>query len=210
MQQKLKGKFVVIDGPDGCGKTTQVTLLAKWARERSIDTVSFRDPGTTPIGERIRQILLDPSNTAMCIRTELLLYMAARAQLLSEQIEPSLKAGRFVILDRWLSSTCAYQGFAGEFGERNVLDVAEHTLQRIWPDLTFILDVDLNTSKGRLKDNRDRMEQKSLAYCQKVRQGFLNFAGNRDNVVIVEAKAAIQDVHATIIRELTRRICNVD
>ena len=114
--KSLQSKFIVLDGPDGCGKSTQAKMLADWISKEGIETLSFRDPGTTVIGEAIRRILLDPVNKEMDARTELSLYMAARAQLWAQKIKPALKKGKCVLLDRWLSSTCAYQGYAGGVG----------------------------------------------------------------------------------------------
>ena len=119
MKDRLQGKFIVLDGPDGCGKSTQAGLLVKWLEGEGVPTSRFRDPGDTSIGEKIREILLNPEHLAMDTRTELLLYMAARAQLWAEKIAPALQDNRCVVLDRWLSSTCAYQGFAGGFGEKS-------------------------------------------------------------------------------------------
>ena len=138
LKDRLQGKFIVLDGPDGCGKSTQAGLLVKWLEGRGVSTSRFRDPGDTSIGEKIREILLNPEHLAMDTRTELLLYMAARAQLWAEKIAPALQANRCVVLDRWLSSTCAYQGFAGGFGTDKVIRIATDCLERVWPDLTII------------------------------------------------------------------------
>jgi dTMP kinase len=105
---KLTGKFIVIDGPDGCGKTTQTKLLVQWLKEQGVAVETFREPGATAIGEKVRQILLNPEHIAMGTETEVMLYMAARVQLWQEKIAPALKQNKCVILDRWLSSTCAY------------------------------------------------------------------------------------------------------
>ena len=117
MKNKLSGKFIVLDGPDGCGKTVQTKLLVDWLKEQGVAVETFREPGGTDIGEKIRQILLNPEHIQMSTRSELLLYMAARTQLWEEKIAPALKKGKCVVLDRWLSSTCAYQGFAGGLGD---------------------------------------------------------------------------------------------
>lgn len=117
LKDKLKGKFIVLDGPDGCGKSTQAKQLVQWLQEQGVPTSCFRDPGDTAIGEKIREILLSLAHEAMSTRTELLLYMAARAQLWAEKMAPALRENRCIVLDRWLSSTCAYQGYAGGFGE---------------------------------------------------------------------------------------------
>ncbi|MHC4560718.1 MAG: dTMP kinase, partial [Planctomycetota bacterium] len=173
MKKKLTGKFIVLDGPDGCGKTTQTLMLYDWLKGQGAEVATFRDPGGTAVGEKIREILLNPEHVAMNVRTELLLYMASRAQLWQEKISPALSSGKCVVLDRWLSSTCAYQGFAGDFGVADVIKIAEASLERVWPDLTIVLDVDVETAADRMNRALDRMEQKGAEYHKKVREGFL-------------------------------------
>lgn len=202
LKNKLAGKLLVIDGPDGCGKTTQVRLLANWLKKSNVKLRTFRDPGDTPIGEKIRKILLNPAHTEIDIRTELLLYMAARAQLWQEKISPALKKDFCVILDRWISSTCAYQGFAGGFGIDNVNNLAKNCLERVWPDLTVILDVDTKTAQSRLKKNLDRMEQKGTAYHEKVRQGFLKLAKKYKGFKVIKADKNIKAIHNEILKEV--------
>lgn len=203
--KSLQSKFIVLDGPDGCGKSTQTKMLADWiGRGGGLEVVSFRDPGTTVIGEAIRRILLDLVNKEMDARTELSLYMAARAQLWAEKIKPALEKGECVLLDRWLSSTCAYQGYAGGVGIEKVIDIAEHSLERVWPDLTIILDVDLKTSTFRVSDTPDRMEQKGDEYHQKVRDGFLKLARLNKRIEIVDATADIETVHKGVV-EIVRK-----
>ena len=198
MKNKFAGKFIVLDGPDGCGKTTQTKLLAGRLKKLGVAVVSFRDPGDTAIGEQIRKILLNQKNTKMDTRTELLLYMAARAQLWKEKIKPALEKNKCVVLDRWLSSTCAYQGYAGGFGIEKVIKIATDCLERVWPDLTVILDVDLKTAAKRLKKQLDRMEQKGSNYHKKVREGFLRLARGRKDFSVVDACDDIKEVSQTI------------
>ena len=205
-KEQFYGRLIVLDGPDGCGKSTQSRLLARWIGDRGVEVVGFRDPGTTAIGEKIRHILLDAENTAMSTRTELLLYMAARAQLWAEKIQPTLADDKCVILDRWLSSSCAYQGYAGEFGMDNIIKIAQDCLEKPWPDLTIILDVDLKTASTRLSEQPDRMEQKPNEYHKKVRQGFLKLAENRKDFIIVDARCDIKTVHAQIVKSLKDKI----
>ncbi|MHC4999123.1 MAG: dTMP kinase, partial [Planctomycetota bacterium] len=171
MNESLKGKFLVLDGPDGCGKSTQTRLLSEWIAEQGVDVMSYRDPGTTLIGEKIRDILLDTAHEGMGDNVEVLLYMAARAQLWKEHIGPDLAAGKCVLMDRWLSSTCAYQGWAGSFGVEKVIKIGTDSLERIWPDVTIVLDVDTETAASRMQRALDRMEQKGEAYHTKVRAG---------------------------------------
>lgn len=204
MKEKLQGKFIVLDGPDGCGKSTQTELLALWLNEQDVSMCSFRDPGDTAIGEKIREILLNPEHLAMDTRTELLLYMAARAQLWAEKIAPALLENRCVVLDRWLSSTCAYQGFAGGFGIDTVIKIATDCLERVWPDMTIILDVDLKTASQRLKRQLDRMEAKGDGYHQRVRQGFLQLAKEHEDFHVINGSANIETVHKKIIDVVKR------
>jgi len=198
LKEKLAGKFIVLDGPDGCGKSTQVRMLCEWLNSRGIEAVAFRDPGTTQIGEKIRSILLNPDHAVMDTQTELLLYMAARAQLWAEKIQPTLKSGKWVILDRWLSSTCAYQGYAGRFGIENVIKLAKACLERLWPELTIILDVDLATAGERMGGEPDRMEQKGADYHQKVREGFLQLKYYNKAVTVIDASQSIEQVHRKV------------
>jgi dTMP kinase len=199
LKDKFSGRFIVLDGPDGCGKSTHSKLLSQWLKEQGVSTIGFRDPGDTDIGEKIRQILLNPEHDAMVARTELLLYMAARAQLWAEKIAPALEANQCVVLDRWVSSTCAYQGCAGGFGMDKVLKIATDCLERVWPDLTIILNVDLQTASGRLNRQLDRIEQKGDSYHQRVREGFLQLAKQQENVLVVDAASDIETVHKKVI-----------
>ncbi len=198
MSNKFAGKFIVLDGPDGCGKTTQCGMLRDFLADKGAQVKSFRDPGTTVIGERIRDILLSNEHTAMTTPTEVLLYMAARVQLWHEKIAPALAAGKTVLLDRWLSSTCAYQGYAGGFGIEKVIEIAEDSLPRPWPDLTVILDVDTETAAGRMPGKLDRMEQKGRVYHNAVRQGYLELAKMR-NLAVLDASADMAAVSQKII-----------
>jgi len=205
LESKFQGKFIVLDGPDGCGKTTHTKLLAEWLQKQGVPTVCFRDPGGTAIGEKIRQILLSHEHSTMSTAAEVLLYMAARAQLWQEKIAPALKENKCVVLDRWLSSTCAYQGYAGDFGMRSVINIAETCLERPWPNLTIILDVDLKTAAKRLKRDRDRMEQKGDDYHEKVRQGFWELANKHEDFAFIDAAGDIETVHEKIKQTLAEK-----
>ncbi|MFC1781447.1 dTMP kinase [Planctomycetota bacterium] len=200
MSTKLSGKFIVLDGPDGCGKSTQAELLNKWLKEQGIDAVRFRDPGDTAIGEKIREILLNPEHCAMSTETEVLLYMAARAQLWAERMAPALRNNQSIVLDRWLSSTLTYQGWAGGIGMDKIIKIASDCLDRVWPDITIILDVNQQTASERLNRELDRMEAKGQQYHKKVREGFLKLAGEHDNCFVIDASGDIEDIHQNIIQ----------
>lgn len=199
MSRTLAGKFWVLDGPDGCGKSTQTRLFSEWIAGQGIDVVSYRDPGTTQVGEKIRNILLDTAHEGMGDNVEVLLYMAARAQLYKEHIGPDLVAGKCVLMDRWLSSTCAYQGWAGGFGIEKVIKIAMDSLERVWPDMTIVLDVDLETAKQRMQRDLDRMEQKGDSYHAKVREGFLKLAEIQPSVKVIDARQTVEQVHNDIL-----------
>ncbi|MCX5644474.1 MAG: dTMP kinase [Phycisphaerae bacterium] len=192
--------FLVVDGPDGSGKSTQAHLLADWLRRQRFPTADFRDPGATVIGEKIREILLSTAHEAMTTSAEVLLYMAARVQLWAEAIAPALKEGKCVVVDRWLSSTCAYQGYAGGFGMEKVIGVARDSLERVWPDLTIILDVDLKTAAQRLHRELDRIERKGDNYHSRVREGFLRLAQGRPDFVVVDATGSAEAVHQEVVK----------
>jgi len=206
IKDKLAGKFIVIDGPDGCGKSTQVKMLAEWLGGRGVEAVCFRDPGGTPIGEKIREILLDPEYEAMEVAVEVLVYMASRAQLWFEKIVPALQSGRCVLLDRWLSSTCAYQGYAGGFGMERVIKVACDTIPSPWPDFSIILDVGVKTFRSRNNGGGgDRIEDKSDEYHSKVREGFLQLAEKMDSFVAIDGRRDVQIVHKEVIKLIEER-----
>lgn len=202
--KKLSGAFIVLDGPDGCGKTTQTRLLVDWLKKQDVVVETFREPGGTAVGEKVRQILLNPAKILMSTHTETLLYMAARVQLWWEKISPALKEKKCVVVDRWLSSTCAYQGFAGGLTMQMVEEMAEDCLKIPWPDLTIILDVDLKTACKRLKKDLDRMERKGNDYHKKVREGFLKLAEGRKDFVVIDATEDIETVHKQIINKVEK------
>jgi dTMP kinase len=133
-----------------------------------------------------------------------MLYMAARVQLWTEKIAPALEENKCVILDRWLSSTCAYQGFAGRFTMEKVIKIARDCLEKPWPDLTIILDIDLETASQRLKRNLDRMEQKGDGYHKKVREGFLKLAEGRKDFAVIDAAGDIETVHKQITNTIEK------
>jgi dTMP kinase len=206
MASKYAGKFIVLDGPDGCGKSTQAKALSEWLRKQGVDVATFRDPGTTDIGEKIREILLSPSHEAMGVRCEMLLYMAARVQLWEEKIKPALAAGKCVVMDRWLSSTCAYQGYAGGFGTANVMRIAEMCLERPWPDLTLVLDVEQAVATKRMARELDRMEMKGKEYHEKVRKGFLELLTTGKNVEVIDAGKEVGEVHFQVLKLVAERL----
>jgi len=195
LSEKLAGKFIVIDGPDGAGKTTQLELLAGHLGAAGVEVRQVRDPGGTPIGDRIREILLDDANTEMAIGCEILLYMASRTQLMGEVIAPALQRGECVLCDRWVSATVAYQVAEGQATAEEIVDMYRTSLRNTWPDLTVILDLPAETGLGRLQGPPDRMEQKNLAFHRKVRELFLAQADKwPDAFAVVDASGTVEQV----------------
>jgi dTMP kinase len=169
----LGGRFIVFDGPDGSGKSTQFRRFADAARAGGVTVVETREPGGTSIGEKIRAVLLDPENSDMMLRTEMLLYMASRAQLFEQTIKPALARGALVLADRFTSSTLAYQGCAGGLTEDEILAVGEIATGNRWPDLTVVFDVETTVAMSRLSPLLDRMERKSIDFHRCVRESYL-------------------------------------
>ncbi len=186
----LAGRFVVFDGPDGSGKSTQLRVFGAACRDAGLTVRDAPDPGGTPVGDRIRAILLDPAHPEMCVRTEAMLYMASRAQLVDEVIRPAIARGELVLGDRFVSSTLAYQGTAGGLSQREIREVASVACGEVRPDLTVIFDADERTAARRLSPLLDRMEQKGLEFHRRVRAGFLDQA--RDE----PARHAVVDANA--------------
>jgi dTMP kinase len=171
------GFFLVLDGPDGAGKTTQAARLAAWLRDLGKGVVTCRDPGGTALGDRLRGILLERGTTPISIRAEMLLYMAARAQLAEEVITPALDQGRIVISDRYLLANIVYQGSAGGLLEEEIALVGMVATSGLLPDLTLVLDVTPAAASARVGPARDRIEDRPLFYREQVRAGYLTAAG---------------------------------
>lgn len=195
----LGGRFIVFEGPDGSGKSTQFARLKQACRDTGVTVTAVREPGGTAIGERIRSVLLDPDLDEMSLRCEMMLYMASRAQLVEEVIRPALDRRELVMADRFVSSTIAYQGHAGGFPISDIMLVAQAAVGPIdggcWPDLTLIFDVDAETSASRMSSDKDRMELKSSTYHAKVREGYLAQAREApQRFAVIDAGAGVDEV----------------
>lgn len=190
----------MLDGPDGCGKSTQLSRLAAWCDRRGVEVEEVREPGGTAIGERIRAILLDPACSEMDLRCEMLLYMASRAQLCAERIRPALAAGRLVLSDRFTSSTLAYQGTAGGLSFEEIARVAAIAAEGASPDLTIVLDADESVASARLSPHLDRIEQRGMAFHRRVREGFLEQVRRwPQRYRLVESNAGPDEVFGRVI-----------
>jgi dTMP kinase len=204
--ERYPGQFIVLDGPEGSGKTTQVERLIQWLREGGRQATAVRDPGSTPVSERIREVLLDKRLPEMDVHTEIFLYMASRAEMVARIILPALEVGLVVVSDRFVSSTVAYQGAAGGIEPETIWNLGRIACAGLEPDLTVILDLDVKTGFARLRRERDRIESKDRAYHEKVRQGFLAMAAERpDRFAVVDASRPPDDV-TRHIREAVARV----
>jgi dTMP kinase len=192
--------FFSFDGVDGAGKTTQMRLFQDWLAEAGQDVVACRDPGSTPLGEQLRDIVLhSPESVPICPRSEMLIYMAARAQLVDEVIGPALAAGKVVVSDRFLLANIVYQGYAGGLDVSDVRQVGRIATKNTVPDCVFLLDMPPQAAHGRLGDNLDRMEQRGDAYRQNLRQGFLTEAAQIGaSVKVIDANRLVATVHEEI------------
>ena len=203
MGKNLKRGFLItFEGAEGSGKSTQIRFATRHLKERGYSVVVFREPGGTKTGEAIRKILLDKDLEEMRIETELLLYLAARAQLVREKIEPALKQRKIVILDRYEDSTLAYQGFGGGIPLRLIQEFSRFVRGSFIPSLTFVLDID--TSLGLRRSGRnDRIERKPASFHQKVRRGFLQLARtDPGRYVILSTRESVAEVRRKITQTL--------
>lgn len=213
----LRSKFIVFDGGEGCGKSTQAKMLRDRVAAEGATAVLVHDPGFTRIGEEIRKLLLNPENTDMGMRCEMLLYMAARAQMMWEKIRPALDAGHVVISDRFVSSTLAYQLGGDGLTADEIRAVADIAIKGRWPDLTIILDMPVEGSTLRVRPKftlfpddpdagveKDRIEQRPVEYHQKVRQNYLLQAkSDPDRYRIVRADRTPEQVHEEVWRHVS-------
>ncbi len=173
----VRGVLITFEGVEGSGKSTQAQLLAEYLKERGREVVFSREPGGTEIGERIRNILLDPDCRQMDARTELFLYLASRNQHVREKILPALRAGKVVVLDRFADSSVAYQGFGRELGEKVVSRLNKLATRGLKPDITFLVDVPVKVGYQRKEKGKlDRMEQEEVKFHERVRDGYLRLA----------------------------------
>jgi dTMP kinase len=194
--------FVSLDGLDGTGKSTQCRLLAAWLRARGHPVTECTDPGSTPMGDIIRSLLLGQRHE-MTLACEALLFMASRAQLTAEVIRPALEAGHTVISDRFSLATVVYQGHAGGLNPQELAEIGRVATGGLEPDLTLVLDLPVGAAAARRIGPTDRMESRDVAYHCRVREGFLAEARRRpERIRIVNADQPVEAVHEQIRREV--------
>jgi dTMP kinase len=226
IKERFSGRFVVLDGPDGCGKTVQLGLLSTYFKNEGIAIVQTNDPGGTKIGDQISKLLKYDAKGEMDVQTEIMLFMASRAQLVAEIIKPALLEGKTVLCDRFISSTCAYQGSSGYPAEK-IIELGRVAVGDVWPDLTIIIDIPVEeglertgrkpyqktkvnhkeANQGFLFKNVvvDRFDSRPLEYHRKVRKGFLNLAEYYPGIVktVDSNQNDIETVHKKILKVIS-------
>ncbi len=214
---RKRGKFITFEGLDGCGKSTQLEKLAGVLRAESLQVLVTREPGGTPVGERIRAILLDSATSGLSPRAELALMFASRAQHLHQVILPALESGQWVLCDRFTDSSEAYQGGGRTLGSEAVLALHQVLCRGLEPDLTVLMDSEVTASVARARRrnlareagqvDENRFEQESRAFFTRVHEAYLAIAQRAPHrVLLVDARRPIEVVHAEIVAAVRQRL----
>lgn len=210
-----KGIFISIEGPDGSGKSTQIENIKKFFAEKNMETVYTREPGGTAIGERIREILLDRQCTEMDPMTEAMLYAASRAQHVAQIIKPALNDGKVIVCDRFVDSSIAYQGYGRKLGD-SVRIINEYAVAGCMPDVTFLMKVDPEVGKGRVKTRasagqaEDRLDAEKTAFHEDVYRGYLELEKQYPNRIFgIDASRGIDEIKEDICRKLEEMLNHV-
>jgi dTMP kinase len=196
----VAGRFIALEGGDGCGKSTQARLLAG-----AIDGLLTREPGGTPAGERMREIVLDPATGELDLRSEVLLYAASRAEHVAQVIRPTVASGRDVVCDRFISSSLAYQGFGRQLPVDEVAYVNDWGTGGLRPDLTILVDVPEEVAARRLPPELDRLEAVSDDFRRRVAEGYRSLAAADPRWVTVDGSGTIEDVFALVLAAFKER-----
>ncbi|MBR2594164.1 MAG: dTMP kinase [Firmicutes bacterium] len=202
----MKGIFITVEGGDGAGKSTQVSLIEKYLKDKGLSPLMIREPGGTSISEQIRSIILDKKNIEMANMTEVLLYAASRAQLVDEVIVPALQRGRIVVCDRFLDSSIAYQGFGRGISVKAIEDINSYATAGVSPDLTIYLDITPERSfrrKSLMNEEPDMIEAEKLEFHQNVYNGYKYVAEKYpERVFCVDAAQDVDKVFEDIKNRL--------
>lgn len=204
-----KGIFITFEGPEGCGKSTQIHMLYRWLRETGHDTVLTREPGGTQIGEKIREVIKSVDNfDKICPLAEVMLFEACRAQHVHEKIIPALEMGQVVLCDRFIDSSTVYQGMARNIGVDVIHLLNDVAIGKCMPDLTFVFDISSDISFQRIAmrgDSCDRIEKEGVEFFNKVRAGYLNLARENDRFFVIDGTCSIEDIAGRIRDEFRSR-----
>ena len=197
-----KGLFITFEGCDGCGKTTQLELLAKFLEEKNYNVIVTREPGAKGLGTKLREILLnyDGEVSSNC---ESFLFLADRAQHIDTLIKPAIQEGKIILCDRHIDSTVAYQGFGRGINLEQINYLNNLATSGLKPDLTLLFDVDTETSMQRVGKNKDRMESAGIEFQEKVRQGYLTIAKSEPNrIKVFDSRKSIEQLHQEVLNTI--------
>ncbi|WP_158212373.1 dTMP kinase [Natranaerobius trueperi] len=199
------GKFITFEGIDGCGKSTQLLYFKEYLNKQGEDVITTREPGGTNVGDAIRSILLDRKYSDMTMEAEALLYAASRVQHVTQVILPNASAGKVVLCDRFIDSSIAYQGGGDPLTSQDVRNINSLTLDKIRPDITFLIDIDPEQAFKRLNRGRDRIENRGLQYQEKVRKNYLKIASKEpDRIIIIDGNRSKDEVFWDICDQFKR------
>ena len=208
-RKQSQGLLITFEGIDGCGKSTQLKLSREYLTSLGFKVVSLREPGSTPVAEKIRRILLD-KRSSISDTTELLLYEAARAEIVRHEIEPLMASGHIVLCDRFYDSTTAYQGYGRGLDLRVIRKLHRLAVGECRPNLTLLFDVTLRVAASRLGRNRDRLESQPIAFHRRVRKGFLAIAARESRrVKLIDGSRPVEIVFEDVCRYLKRRVAKL-
>lgn len=198
----MQGLFITFEGPDGCGKTTQMKLLAEYFEKKGKEVVLTREPGGKGLGEKVREILLNYDGE-VSDRCESFLFLADRAQNIDIIVNPAVKEGKIVLCDRHIDSTVAYQGYGRGLNIDRINMLNNLATNGKKPDLTLVFDVDVETSMKRVGKEKDRMESAGIDFHNKVRKGYLELAKQEPKrIKVLDATKSIEEIHKDVINIL--------
>ncbi|MCF6238403.1 MAG: dTMP kinase [Candidatus Marinimicrobia bacterium] len=202
--------FISFEGIDGSGKSTQCKMLYHDLLDRGYAVHLFREPGGTRISEKIRDILLDKDNVEMSHITEMLLYFSSRSQLITEKVGPALDRGEIVLLDRFVDSTIAYQGYGRDLDLTSILKVAEVAIGSVGPDLTILVDTPLKTAEDRMDQRElDRLEAENVEFKQRTRDGYLKLASEEAHrFLVLDGRDTIEALKQQILSRVNHILAN--
>jgi len=198
----MDGMFITFEGADGCGKTTQLKLLAQFLQKQGKEVLTTREPGAAGLGEKLREILLNYEGE-VSNRCESFLFLADRAQHIDMIVNPALEAGKYVLCDRHTDSTVAYQGYGRRLDIAQIKMLNEIAVNNTKPDLTFVFDVDVETAEARIGSKKDRMESAGREFHNRVRSGYLELAKQEpERIKVINAAQSIEAIHKEVVKSL--------
>lgn len=197
----IKGLLITFEGPDGSGKTTQISLLKEYLSSKGYEVIYTREPGGTDISEKIRDIILDNKNSEMSAMCEALLYASSRAQLVHQIIKPALSEGKIVVMDRFVESSIVYQGIGRSLGTDRIRSINDAATEGLKPDITFMMTIPFEEGLKRKAKQKsfDRLENSGDDFHRRVYEGYMSLADSADYIRVVNADRAVEEIHKDIV-----------